>query len=66
MPMRKQTVLSELLVRIGKQVTGWRNAASKARITAVVSEQVLFKSALGLPLYYEVVESHPDKGPCLD
>ena len=26
-PMRKQAVLSELLERIGKQVTGWRNAA---------------------------------------
>jgi len=26
-PMRKQAVLSELLEMIGKQVTGWRNAA---------------------------------------
>lgn len=25
--IRKQAVLSELLARIGKQVTGWRNAA---------------------------------------
>lgn len=26
-PMRKQAVLSELLERIGKQVSGWCNAA---------------------------------------
>lgn len=26
-PIRKQAVLSELLERIGKQITGWRNAA---------------------------------------
>lgn len=26
MPIRKQAVISELLERIGKQVTGWRNA----------------------------------------
>ena len=53
-PMRKQAVLSELLERIGKQVPGWRMQPGKARITAVtvvVSEQVLFKSALGLLLY---------------
>ena len=27
LPMRKQAALSELLERIGKQVTGWRNAS---------------------------------------
>lgn len=27
LPIRKQAQLSELLERIGKQVTGWRNAA---------------------------------------
>ena len=27
LPMRKQALLHELLDRIGKQVTGWRNAA---------------------------------------
>jgi 23S rRNA-intervening sequence protein len=27
LPIRKQTQFSELLDRIGKQVTGWRNAA---------------------------------------
>lgn len=26
LPMRKQAILSELLERIGRQVTGWRNA----------------------------------------
>jgi len=40
----------------------------KARITPVtvgVSEQVLFKSALGLP-QFGVVKSYPDKKPYLD
>lgn len=27
LPIKKQAILSELLERIGKQVTGWRNAA---------------------------------------
>ncbi len=27
LPIKKQALLSELLERIGKQVTGWRNAA---------------------------------------
>jgi hypothetical protein len=27
LPIRKQALLSEILERIGKQVTGWRNAA---------------------------------------
>ena len=27
LPLKKQAILNELMVRIGKQVTGWRNSS---------------------------------------